>query len=106
MRRFDSNMEWAYKDKLTRVNGKTYETRTDKWERLGTKHHTVQRFVNSQNDFGVYTTKRVGLHSQDLHKGNEYSNRKTRLGGTNTISNELQDHYRKLGEYYKKKYGV
>lgn len=46
------------------------------------------------------------LDAQDLHKGNDFSSRKTRLNGTNTISKELQDHYKKLGNYYKNKYGA
>ena len=101
-RRYDSNLEaGGYNSKLTpRSDGiGYYETRTDAWERLGTTHKTKQRYTYSPNSDGVYEVRRVGLHAQDLHKG-------TDAGNVPRRTDPVQEHYRKLGNYYKNKYGA
>lgn len=62
---------------------------------------------NGINDFKGFSR---GTYADDLHKnqGISYQNRysRNRIEKTNTISKELQDHYKKLGNYYKNKYGA
>lgn len=57
------------------------------------------------------------LHSSEGYSGNNlfgvssiyragYNNPNIKISRSSKPSNEVQEHYRKLGEYYKRKYGV
>lgn len=101
MNRYDNNLAdyGGYTAKtFKRSDGEGfYQTRKSVWTELGTKSHKpVQRYSISPNSDGVYTERRVGLFSQDLHKGNMAGNVPRR-------TDPMLEHYRKLREYYDKK---
>lgn len=76
------------------------KTDTRKFNDLGIEvKGRTQRYTVAPNEYGIYKERRVGIHSQDVHQG-------TAAGNVPRRTDPVQEHYRKLGNYYKNKYGV